>query len=71
MVKEEDETRVIITLIDHSAEVEYNKARTEKLIMSMVNATISHELRNPINSIHGQNTTIEMQLKQLDQLLQE
>ena len=31
-------------LLDHE--------KAEKVIMSMVNATVSHELRNPINSIH-------------------
>ena len=51
MVTDGNETRVIITLIDYSAEVKHKKARTEKLIMSMVNATVSHDIRNPLNSI--------------------
>ena len=65
MVKEEGETRVIITLIDHSAEVEYNKARTEKLIMSMVNATVSHDIRNPLNSINCQNAIMKMHIERI------
>ena len=62
---EENENRVIITLIDHSAEVEYNKARTEKLIMSMVNATVSHDIRNPLNSINCQNAVMKMLIERI------
>jgi signal transduction histidine kinase len=29
----------------------YNAANGEKKLMALVNATVSHEMRNPINSI--------------------
>lgn len=38
--------------------------------MSMVNATVSHELRNPINSIHCQNELIDMLLNKIDDLVE-
>jgi signal transduction histidine kinase len=44
--------RVVLQLIDTSSKVLLDNEKAEKFIMSMVNATISHELRNPINSIH-------------------
>jgi len=30
-------------------------ATVEKKLLSIINATVSHEMRNPINSIRGQN----------------
>ena len=39
------------------------------MIMSMVNATVSHEIRNPINSISCQNTDIKMLVDRMDDLL--
>ena len=65
MVKDGDETRVIISLIDYSIQVEFNKARTEKLVMSMVNATVSHDIRNPLNSISCQNTLMKMLIERI------
>ncbi len=29
----------------------YEKSQTEKKLLSIMNATVSHEMRNPINSI--------------------
>ena len=48
-----------------------DQEKTEKLIMSMVNATVSHELRNPINSIHSQNIMMQVLLKELTVLLEQ
>ena len=33
----------------------YDMANGEKKLMALVNATVSHEMRNPINSIKSQN----------------
>ena len=30
-------------------------ATGEKKLLAMINATVSHEMRNPVNSIRGQN----------------
>lgn len=40
------------------------------MIMTMVNATVSHEIRNPINSISCQNTVIKMLVDRIDDLLE-
>lgn len=56
-------------MIDHSKEVDYDKARAEKLIMSMVNATVSHDIRNPLNSISCQNVMMKMLVERIGDLL--
>jgi light-regulated signal transduction histidine kinase (bacteriophytochrome) len=33
----------------------YNIVNGEKKLLSMINATVSHEMRNPLNSIYCQN----------------
>lgn len=33
----------------------YNIANAEKKLLSTINATVSHEMRNPLNSIYSQN----------------
>ena len=57
-------------MIDQSAKVRYDEERTEKVLMTMVNATVSHEIRNPINSIHCQNIVIKMLVERIDDLLE-
>jgi signal transduction histidine kinase len=33
----------------------FNRANGEKKLLSLINATVSHEMRNPLNSIYSQN----------------
>lgn len=47
----------------------YNIERTEKMVQSMVNATVSHEIRNPVNAIHCQNLTLKMLVERIGDLL--
>lgn len=57
-------------LTDQSVKVLYEEERTEKMVMSMVNATVSHEIRNPINAIHCQTIVIKMLVDRLDDLME-
>jgi len=41
----------MIQMIDVSAEVLYDFANAEKKLNIMINAFVSHEIRNPLNSI--------------------
>ena len=41
----------IVQINDVSAQVMFNVAQGEKQLLSLINATVSHEMRNPINSI--------------------
>ncbi len=44
-------------------------AEGEKKLMSLINATISHEMRNPINSIRSQNMLQQQLNQKLDEIL--
>ena len=45
----------VLKIIDISKSVLYEQAVGEKQILTLINATVSHEMRNPCNSIEGQN----------------
>jgi len=42
-------------IINHSASILYDEQIAENKLLGMINACISHELRNPLNSIIAQN----------------
>jgi len=41
----------LIQIIDISGQVKYDIATAEKKLLTMINGLVSHELRNPLNSI--------------------
>ena len=41
----------MIQMIDISDKILYNEAKAEKKFLTLMNATVSHELRNPLNSL--------------------
>ena len=41
----------VLQIIDVSEKVQCEKAEGEKKLKSLINATVSHEMRNPVNSI--------------------
>jgi signal transduction histidine kinase len=45
------EERTIVQFSDVSDSILYLEAKTQNEVLSMTNATVSHELRNPLNSI--------------------
>jgi hypothetical protein len=47
--------KVMLQLTDISGSILYNISKGEKKLLSLINATVSHEMRNPVNSIHSQN----------------
>jgi signal transduction histidine kinase len=42
-------------IIDMSGQILINIRNGEKKLLSLINATVSHEMRNPLNSIYSQN----------------
>ena len=42
---------VIITIADVSASVRFQRLIGEKKLLEQINAIVSHEMRNPLNSI--------------------
>ena len=48
-------TQVMLQIIDVSARILYDKQKEENKLVSLINASLSHEVRNPLNSIIAQN----------------
>ena len=42
----------VLQITDISQKVLYETAMGERRLLQLINATVSHEMRNPINSIH-------------------
>jgi len=53
--KQNGKIRNKIKLFDISASVLYDQQIAHNKLLQMINACISHELRNPLNSIFAQN----------------
>ena len=45
---------VVLEIADISQKVLLDMARGERRLLTLINATVSHEMRNPVNSIHVQ-----------------
>ncbi len=45
----------MIQIIDISDSILYDRSKAENEFLSVINATVSHELRNPLNSISAEN----------------
>ena len=52
--KQQDSKRMILQIIDVSDKLLFNDMKAEYQFHSMINATVSHELRNPLNFLIGQ-----------------
>ena len=50
-----NKTKHILQIINISNTILYNQSLVEKKALEMINACVSHELRNPLNSIISQN----------------
>ena len=47
----------------------FNLAMGEKKLLSLINATVSHEMRNPISSIKSQCLQLKMLINKIKELL--
>jgi signal transduction histidine kinase len=43
----------VLQIVDISNQILYDVVSAEKKLMSLINATVSHEMRNPVNSIYS------------------
>ena len=48
---------------------EHEKTQGEKKLLSLINATVSHEMRTPINSINAQNVQLQFLVDLIGELL--
>ena len=46
--------KILFQIIDVSNKMLYNEFKAEKSFLTLINAAVSHELRNPLNSLTGQ-----------------
>ena len=47
----ENENEVMVSILDTSHEILCNQEKAHNELLTMINATVSHELRNPLNAI--------------------
>ena len=60
----------MLQIIDISSSILYDKSKTQNQFLSIINATVSHEMRNPMNSIKAENTLKKELIKRLKELFQ-
>ena len=50
-----DKNSLMLQIKNVSSEVQYDQEKSHSDLLMMINATVSHELRNPLNSLIAQN----------------
>ncbi len=61
---------IMLQIIDISNSILYDKSKTQNQFLSIINATVSHEMRNPLNSIKAENILKRVLIKRLKELLE-
>ena len=61
----------MLQLIDISATILYDKEKMHNQLLEMINACVSHEMRNPLNSIIAMNIEKKELYKQLQKATEE
>ena len=51
----ENDMSVMLSIVDNSHQVQFNNEKSHNELLKMINATVNHELRNPLNSIVAYN----------------
>ena len=49
----EDQSQLLIQIVDVSHERLYTDIKSEQFLLQMINATVSHEVRTPLNLLIG------------------
>jgi len=70
-IEDDDETNVktLVQLVDVSHKMKVEDLKTEKKMLTVMNATVSHEIRNPLNALLGQIAFIASLLASFSSLL--
>jgi len=61
----------MIQMNDVSKDVLYNKEKNQNELLSLINATVSHEMRNPLNSINSQCIENKALFAKLDHIIKQ
>ena len=59
----------MISIIDSSHEIYYNNEKTNNELLKTINATVNHEIRNPLNSIVAYNVLKIQLIKEMKEYL--
>lgn len=59
-VKSKEAAMTMVCFTDVSQKILYDTSKAESEILSLINSTISHEMRNPLNSIINECTIIHI-----------
>ena len=65
----QNDEQVMLSFTDISQKILYDTSKAEGELLSLINSTISHEMRNPLNSIINQCTILAAMGKQFIQIL--
>lgn len=68
-IKKMKNKRILIQIIDMSAKMLYNEVKAEQHFSTLMNAAISHELRNPLNSLIGGIQTMKGYLQNISTII--
>ena len=63
------EENCLIQMIDQTKNIMYQDSRNKNQFLQMINATVSHEMRTPLNSIISQNTGTHYNHKQMKNII--
>ena len=63
--------KTMLQFIDISKSILYDMEKTQTQVLETVNACVSHEMRNPLNSIIARNTEKVEVYKELNNLVNE
>ena len=63
-------TTTMMQIINISANILYDQQKADNKFLQLINACISHELRNPLNSIIAQNMEKSMLYDELENILE-
>ena len=61
---------IMLQIIDVSSSILFDKSKTQNQFLSIIYATVSNEMRNPMNSIKAENTLKKELIKRLKELLE-
>ena len=54
----DDQTKSLVQIIDVSDKILYTEVKAEQEFLTLINTAVSHELRNPLNSLIGQQSAM-------------
>ena len=63
--------KILIQIIDVSDRKLYTEVNAEKTFLTLINATVSHELRNPLSSLIAQTMQMNNLFENLEELISE